>query len=184
MPALTVVMSTHNAMPYLPAAIRSICAQTFRDFTFLIIDDGSTDGTNDLLAQLSDPRIRVIRTPHRGVGVALNQGLALCETEFLACMDADDLALPERFERQLSFLRQNPEVGMVGCQFSYFSAPGTRVFSPFLPCDHDGIMRETLGRRLAIAHATLMFRTLVLRAVGGYRVRGHGSRLGCVPPDG
>ena len=168
-------MPAYNAMPYLPEAVRSILDQTVRDFTFLIIDDGSTDATGAYLEQLTDPRVRVVRAARRGLGAALNHGVDLCETEFLARMDADDVSLPLRFDRQQAFLRQHPEVGMVGSQFGYFGGDRRSVLSPSLPGDHDEIVEQTLKGNLAIAHGTLMFRTSVLRAVGGYRVAGMGE---------
>ncbi len=175
MPLLTVLMPTYNAMPYLPEAVRSVLGQTLRDFTFLIIDDGSTDGSGEYLEQLADRRVRVVRAARRGLGAVLNHGVGLCETEFLSRMDADDLSLPPRFDRQWAFLQQHPEVGMVGSQFGYFGGERRLLPSPSLPCDHDEIVEQTLKGNLAIVHGTLMFRTSVLRAAGGYRLAGMGE---------
>ena len=168
MSAVTVLMSVYNGMPHLPPAVDSILNQTFEDFTFLIINDGSKDGSERYLNQLDDPRIQLVHQLNRGLGAALNTGLAMCKTEFLARMDADDMSLPTRLEAQLSFLRSHSEVGMVGTQFSYFGAEGRRVFSPHMPCGHETIYTDLLHARLSFVHASLMCRTSVLRQISGY----------------
>ena len=176
MPAtVTVLMSVYNGMPFLPEAVDSILNQTLQDFAFLIINDGSTDGSGEYLGQLDDPRVQLIHQPQKGLGAALNTGLAACETEFLARMDADDVSEPTRLEAQLSFLHSHQEVGMVGTQFVYFGAGGRTVFSPRMPCDHETIYRDLLAGRLSLVHASLMFRMRILRGIGGYRVEGMGE---------
>ncbi len=132
MAEVTVLMAVYNGMPYLPEAVDSILKQTLQDFRFLIINDGSTDGTEDYLNRLTDQRVQVVKGPHRGLGVALNMGLAMCKTEFLARMDSDDIALPTRLEAQLRFLRCHKAVGLVGTRVSYFGTSGRSGFSH--PC--------------------------------------------------
>jgi glycosyltransferase involved in cell wall biosynthesis len=173
--AVTVLLPAYNAMPYLTEAVRSILEQTLQDFLLLIIDDGSTDGTGDYLAKLRDPRITAISRAHCGLGATLNEGLALCETEFLARMDADDVSLPHRLEAQVAFLRRHPAVGMVGTQFSYIGANGTRVPSPRVPCEHAAITADLLEKHLSLVHGTLVFRTSLVRSIGGYRIAGIGE---------
>jgi glycosyltransferase involved in cell wall biosynthesis len=174
-PLVTVVLPTHNGMPYLPQAVASILDQTLRDLSLLIIDDGSNDGTADYLESLTDPRVEVVRGTNRGLGVVLNHALSLCRTEFLARMDADDLSHPRRLEKQLAFLRSRPQVGMIGSQFDYIGGSGKRVPSPPVPCDHNTIMAELLRGNLAMVHASAVFGTAVLRQIGGYRIRGTGQ---------
>jgi hypothetical protein len=102
-------------------------------------------------------------------------GLALCETEFLARMDADDVALPDRIATQLTFLTQHREVGTVGCQFSYLGPSGRTGFSSRLPCDHESIYADLLRVRHALCHATIVCRTTLLKQIGGYRISGCGQ---------
>jgi glycosyltransferase involved in cell wall biosynthesis len=173
-PLVTVVLPTHNGMPYLPQAVASILDQTLRDLSLLIIDDGSNDGTADYLESLTDPRVHVVLGSHRGLGTVLNQGLELCRSEFLARMDADDLSWPRRLEQQLAFLRSRPEVGMLGTQFEYMAGNRKPVLSPSLPCDHATITAELLQGNLAIVHASAVFRTAILRRIG-YRIHGMGE---------
>jgi len=115
-PLVTVLMSTYNDAPYLAESVGSVLGQTFGDFEFLIVDDGSADGTRDLLGALRDPRVRVMRNVENlGLTRSLNLGLGAASGQFVARMDADDVCLPERLARQVEFLRSRPDVGIVGC---------------------------------------------------------------------
>jgi len=175
-PRVTLLMPFLNAMPYLPAAVESIQAQTVRDFTFLAIDDGSTDGSLEYLRSLQDSRIRVIADgSHRGLGGALNHGLAHAFTEFVARMDADDLCSPDRLALQLEYLDQHQEVGALGTQFTYFGGAGKTGFARRLPLVHKAIYRDLMAGVLAVIHASLMMRTELLRGIGGYRLAGAGE---------
>ncbi len=172
---VTVLMTVYNSMPFLKNAVESILQQSFTDFTFLIIDDGSTDDCSDYLERLSDRRIRVIRQPNRGQGVARNVGLEICQSEFVAMMDADDVALASRLQCQIDFLKNNRDVGMVGTQFEYMGPRGRSGFQPPMACDHAGIVADLKRGRLAISQSSLMCRTSILRSIGGYRIAGCGE---------
>ena len=177
MPEVTVIMSVYNGMPYLPEAVDSIINQTVQDFIFLIVNDGSTDGSTEYLNQLTDKRIRVIHQANRGQGAARNVGFALCESEFIAMMDADDVAFQPRLEAQLHFLYKNKEVGMVGTKFVFLSPSGNRGFSPPLPNDHETIYKDLLRGRHALCQATLTCRASIIKKIGGFRVDGCGEDL-------
>ena len=177
MPEVTVIMPAYNAMPYLVEAVRSILSQTLKDFSFIIVNDGSTDETEKYLNQLTDPRVQVIHQPNRGQGAAKNAGLDLIRTEFVAMMDADDVSYPARLEKQLHFLRQHEEVGMVGTKVVYLSPRGRKGFSPPMPCDHETIYADLMRGRHAMGLACLMCRTSILKKVGGFRVDGSGEDL-------
>jgi glycosyltransferase involved in cell wall biosynthesis len=152
MPEVSVIMSVYNGILYLPEAVDSILKQTLQDFKFLIINDGSTNGTEDYLTRLTDQRVQVAKGPHRGLGVALNIGISMCKTEFLDRMDADDIALPTRLEAQLRFLRCHREVGLVGTRVAYFGVGGRRGFSPPVPLDHEAIYAGYLSGRGGLFH--------------------------------
>ncbi len=114
-PAISVVMSVYNGERFLAEAVESILGQSATDFEFLIVDDGSTDRTADILRSFDDPRIRLIVNPHNlGLTRSLNIGLAAARGRFIARMDADDIAVPDRFARQLAFFEANPEVVLAG----------------------------------------------------------------------
>lgn len=166
-PRLSVLMAAYNAMPYLPAAVESILAQTYRDFEFVIVNDGSTDNSPAYLDTLDDPRVRVIHQANAGLAAALNTGLEACRGEYVARMDADDLSLPERFERQVRFLDAHPAVGCVGCQTAQFG--DAKVGGPLhMPSTHEEICRALNDGRHALVHPSIMTRTELVRRVGGY----------------
>ena len=125
MSEISILMAVYNGMPYLPEAVRSIRAQTFEDWTFVIIDDGSSDGTADYLDGLDDPRIRVTHQENQGLGAALNRGLELCDTEFLARMDSDDIAYPTRLQEQLDFSARIPKWACWARRFNDWANPAS-----------------------------------------------------------
>jgi glycosyltransferase involved in cell wall biosynthesis len=130
-PRVSIVMPVHNGMPYLPLALDSILAQTFRDFELIAIDDGSADATADILARyaVAHGRIRVLTNPaNRGIVAALNIGLDAARGELIARMDADDIALPDRLRRQIAFLDAHPDHVLVGCSSSFIDASGAVTF--------------------------------------------------------
>ena len=115
-PSVSVCMPVYNTERYVAEAVESILAQTFGDFEFIIVDDGSTDGSRAILERYAerDDRIRLISRPNTGIGGARNEALRLAKGELIAVMDSDDVALPERFEVQLAYLREHPEVVCLG----------------------------------------------------------------------
>ena len=114
-PLVTVLMPIHNGEAFVAEAVESILGQTFRDFEFLIIDDGSTDGGVAIVEGYGDSRIRLVRNERQIELIqTLNRGLALARGRYVARMDADDISLPKRLERQVAFLEANPDVGACG----------------------------------------------------------------------
>ncbi len=173
---LTVLVPVYNGMPYLPEAVESILNQTLRDFTLLIIDDGSTDGTASYLDGLHDPRLRIVLQENQGQGAALNRGLAICDTKYVALMDADDISLPGRLKEQFEYMERDPEVVMLGTQVTLFA--GKREFrGAALPLTHEEIRRLLLRDKAAFCHAAGMFRTDVMKKIGGYRTMKSGQEM-------
>ena len=124
MPAVTVVIPTYNYGRFIGEAIRSVLTQTFQDFEIIVVDDGSTDDTPAVVATFDDSRLRFIRIENSGQSVAINTGLDAAQGEFIAILDADDRWRPAKLERQVAFLRSEPGVGSVLCNFVRFSADG------------------------------------------------------------
>ena len=115
-PIVTVLLPVYNGERYLREAVESILTQTLESFELLIVDDGSTDGTEAICRSFNDPRVRVHRyEENAGVVFALNAGIDLISTKYVARMDADDVALPSRLARQVAFLESRPDIAACGC---------------------------------------------------------------------
>jgi glycosyltransferase involved in cell wall biosynthesis len=115
-PTVSVIMPVYNTAEYLVEAIESILSQSLRDFEFIIIDDGSTDASGEILGRYKDidSRIRVERQENSGIVMALNKGMKMATGKYIARMDSDDISLPERLARQVAFMESHPEVGVCG----------------------------------------------------------------------
>jgi glycosyltransferase involved in cell wall biosynthesis len=172
---LTVIMPVYNAMPFVDEAVRSILSQDILDLEILALDGGSTDGSVDFLRSVEDPRLKVVAFEKLGLGATLKYGLEACTTPLFARMDADDRCAPSRLRKQLAFLEDHPEVGMVGTQFQYIGISGSGALSPEMPCDHDNITRGLYDKKLTLVHGSLVGRTQTVLRAGGYRVRGMGE---------
>jgi glycosyltransferase involved in cell wall biosynthesis len=120
-PKISVILSVYNAEATIELAIKSILAQTFRDFEFLILDDGSTDNTPNLIRKFKDPRIKIYKQKNAGIVRSLNKLIYLARADLLARQDADDVSHPERLQKQFKFMAQNPSYGIVGTQAFIFN---------------------------------------------------------------
>jgi glycosyl transferase family 2/putative nucleotidyltransferase-like protein len=170
--SVTVLMPVYNAAGYLHAAIESIRRQTYSEFEFLIVDDGSTDGSGDVLQRFAgqDSRICIIRGMHEGVAAARNRGLAQARGSIVICMDADDIAMPERIELQLAYLTRHPDVAAVGSALRLINKDG----DPLAPPTKYPLTAEEIRESLHMGHCALGQPTVAMRreaaiAVGGYR---------------
>lgn len=165
-------MPVYNAERYLYEAVESILNQTFTDFEFVIVDDGSTDASLDVLRKYEsqDTRIVLITQSNMGIVSALNNGLSQCRGELIARMDADDISLPERFAKQLEFLRRNPNCVAVGSSHLNIDADGDPLSIVYREADPEKlrqIMFENAGS--GMAHCAVLMRRGPLVQVGGYR---------------
>lgn len=114
-PMVTVLMPVYNGSLYLGEAMDSILRQTFYDFEFLIIDDGSTDTTVDIISSYSDGRIRLLKNEaNTGIAASLNKGIECARGRYIARMDCDDISMPERLYKQVLFMEQHPQIGVCG----------------------------------------------------------------------
>lgn len=169
-PTISVLMPVYNGERYLKQAIESILAQTFADFEFLIIDDGSSDRSIEILQTYAtqDSRIRLTLRENRGIPRTRNQLLAQATGEFVAIMDADDIALPDRFQLQVEFLRQHPEVVCVGGALDWIDEKGRLLGHCPMPQDDAELQKLMLGGISLLHHPTTMARRAALVQVGGY----------------
>jgi glycosyltransferase involved in cell wall biosynthesis len=162
-PKVTVLLPVYNGERYLREAVDSILTQTAPDLQLLAIDDGSTDGTAEVLSSYRDPRVRVhTHRANRGLIATLNEGLELAEGIYLARMDADDVAHPERLARQTRYLDAHPEVAIVGSDARSFGG-GTSSWA--VPCDAASV-RARLLFGCALAHSSVVLRPDLLRREG------------------
>lgn len=167
-PAVTVLIPAHNAGAFLREAVDSILGQTFTDFECLVIDDGSTDGAVEALRVIPDPRLRIERNPRNlGLIATLNRGLELARAPLLARMDADDLALAQRLEKQVAAFAVDPALTVMGTWAQYIDDHGSRGAVFRTPATHDGIVAHSLVGS-PFVHPSVMFRVAAVRAVGGY----------------
>jgi glycosyltransferase involved in cell wall biosynthesis len=163
-------MSVFNGARYLRDSIESILNQTYGDLEFLIIDDGSTDSTHDILYDVAreDSRIEVITREHRGMARSLNRGILAARGEFVARHDADDVSLPERLEIQVRFLDDHPEVAMVGGFAEIIDGDDRSQGDLIFPTDPSEI-RASASCALTFQHGSLLIRRESVLAIGGYR---------------
>jgi glycosyltransferase involved in cell wall biosynthesis len=173
-PRVSVLMAAYNSECFLGQSVESILGQTFADFEFIVIDDGSTDSTPQRLAEYAarDTRIRLEKNAENiGLTRSLNRGLALARGEYLARQDADDISLPQRLERQVDFLDRNPGTGLVGCALEIIDSQGARIGLRRPPENHESIIAEMLLKNNGVGHSAVMARLALLRELGGYDER-------------
>jgi glycosyltransferase involved in cell wall biosynthesis len=169
---VSVVMPVYNAARYLAEAAESILAQTYRDFEFVIVDDGSTDRSRQMLDDFArrDARIKIVRRPNTGIVGALNDGIAASSAPLIARMDADDVSLPERLEKQVAYMREHAECVALGARVTGIDPYGCMLFESEHKLAHDEIDAELLnGVGWAIVHPVAMLRRDALQQVGLYR---------------
>lgn len=170
-PALSVAMSVYNGASHLALAIESILNQTHVDFEFLILNDGSSDASADIIDAYAarDPRIRAIHRGNRGLIASLNQLVEESRAPLIARMDADDISLPERFARQMAFMAANPAYGVVGTWTSDIDEHGApfAVTGADHPTDHDAFI-ASIGHISMLCHPSVMMRRDLVLSVGGY----------------
>ena len=168
-PKVTVLMSVYNGEKYLPGTIESILNQTFTDFEFIIINDGSTDGTTRILESCSDPRIIIINNQKNvGLTKSLNKGLKIARGEYIARQDASDVSMPRRLEKEVDFLEKHKSTGLIGSSFQLISESGEPLAIQEVLTGNDEIKRALLEGN-QFSHGSVMFRKEYVENVGGYR---------------
>lgn len=168
-PRVSVIMPVYNAGPFVGQALKSILGQTFGNFELIIVDDGSSDRSGEIIRSFDDERIvRIENGRNLGLTVSLNAALKKSRGEFIARQDADDLSLPERLAKQIAYLDSHPTVGLVGCAFSVINEAG-RPLTDIRTVVEPGEISALLLQRNPIAHGTAVFRRACLEQTGFYR---------------
>ena len=166
-------MPVYNCAQYLREAIESILGQTFQDFEFIIINDGSTDNTPEILREYAnkDSRIRVINQPNSGIVTALNRGLKEAKGEWIFRMDGDDISLPYRFEAQIKMVEKNPSLVLVGGWCEQIDKDGISLKINKYPEKHEYLIKALENGRPFPPHPTAFYNKESVLKVGGYRGR-------------
>jgi len=165
-------MPVYNSEAYLTDSIGSILGQRYLDWELICVDDGSNDRSLAILLRYesADPRVRVITRPNTGVARARNDGMAVARGRYIAAMDSDDFALPERLSRQVEYMEAHPDCVAVGAAVRIVGPDLLPLQDELKPQDHETIDAQILaGDGSAIRQPVAMFRTAAVRAVGGYR---------------
>lgn len=169
MPEISVVMPVYNSSRYLKEAIESILSQSYADFEFLIFNDGSTDDSLSIIQSYKDKRIKLFSCKQkRGYVVHLNEGIRLAKGKYIARMDADDISLPQRFQKEIDFLERHKSIALVGCFGSIIDEKGMVTGSLPKPVGPKKI-KETCLYYGPHIHPTIMFRKDIVQEVGNYR---------------
>lgn len=172
-PAISVAMSVYNGERFLALAIESVLAQEFTDFEFLIVDDGSTDSSPQMIRSYaeSDSRIRPVLRENRGLIASLNEMIETARAPIIARMDADDICRPDRFAKQMAFLEQHPDYGVVGSwseDIGAFGEPLTRIGMADHPLTHEQLLQAIEVGGQLICHPAAMYRREIVQSVGCY----------------
>lgn len=197
-PRVTVLMSVLNGEAFLAEAIDSVLAQTFGDFEFVIVDNASTDKTPEIIGSYDDARIVHIRNPETlNLSQSLNKGLEIAAGEYIARLDADDVAMPDRLAKQAAFLDKHANIGLIASAATEFGGeqpfPGKTPAT--LPPTGHYALTAALSENSIIAHSSIMYRRDTARDIGGYdeayaycmdyllyfRLVARGHELACLP---
>lgn len=172
-PDITVLMPAYNAEKYIGEAIGSVLQQTYTNFELVIVNDGSTDGTLPVISSFDDERIVVINQPNMGVAEALNTGLKQARAPYIARFDADDICYAYRLEKQIRFLKDNPDYILVGSEAKYILENGDFLFDfHCIAYSHEQIM-EKLYFYCPFVHPSVMYQKQTVIDAGGYPADAH-----------
>lgn len=168
-PLISVVMSVFNGEKYLPYAIESILNQTYRDFEFLIINNGSNDKTRDIILSYGDPRIKLVdNATNLGLSKALNKGCKLARGKYIARLDADDTAHPTRFKKQINFLEKNEDVAVLGTDYTLIDGLDNVIKNVSLPISDEGIFFKICFTSSPLCHSSVIINKNVLQSLNYY----------------
>ena len=169
-PTISVIMPVYNAERYVAIAVESILNQTYFDFEFIIINDGSSDQSLSILQKYAkeDNRIRLVTRENRGLVFTLNEMIEIAKGKIIARMDADDISLPNRLNTQYDFMLNNQHILASGCNSELIDEFGYKIGTHILPNEHQEIDYNNLRGRCSICHPSAVMRSKYLKNIGGY----------------
>jgi glycosyltransferase involved in cell wall biosynthesis len=168
-PAISVIMPFYNASNFLSEAVNSILGQSMKNFELIIINDASTDSSDNIIKNLKDKRIRYVHNKNRkGIVFNLNRGIELAQADLLARMDGDDVAHPQRFEKQFKFMQSHPKISLVGSYAEMIDENGKSLGKIIKPTAHEDIQRVCFFYGPFI-HPSVMYRKKAVVEAGRYR---------------
>src|SRR5690625_3522873 len=165
---VSVLMPVYNGEKFLRESIDSILNQTFTDFEFVIVNDGSTDTTVEIINSYNDQRIKLISQPNRGVSNALNTGLKHAVEKYIVRMDADDISHPTRIEKQYNFIKNNPEYKIIGSDANYITEDKEFFYRYHSPAYTHEEISEKIITHCTFLHPSVMYVKEDIIALGGY----------------
>jgi len=167
MPDVSVICAVKNGARYIAETIHSVLGQTFTNFEFIIVNDGSTDATAEIINSFSDARIIPINQQNSGVGAARNRALALAKSTYVAFVDADDVWLPHKLQVQIDFLKSHQQYDMVGAWCRIMDAEGNYLYTERKPETHAANW-HALQTKNVFTPSSMMVKTNAIRAIGGF----------------
>lgn len=170
---ITVLMPAYNVEEYIGEAIDSVLSQTFTNFELLIVNDGSTDRTKDIISAYRDERIVLVEQPNGGVSAALNTGLKSARGRYIARFDADDICYPHRLEMQYHFMEAHPDHVIVGSNADYMDVNGNYLFLYENKGYTDEEIRKLDKKICPFVHSTVFYKKDVVKNAGGYDPNAH-----------
>ena len=170
MPQVSVVTSVYNGEEYLEECVDSILNQTFQNFEYIILNNGSTDGTARILQRYTDPRLRIIHQENLGISKSLNKGINLSNSDLIARLDADDFSAPKRLEKQVTFMEKHPDIVLCGSR--WLELAGEKLSKQIVDfVETDQAIKKSMSLFNPFSHSGVIFRKKTFITAGGYSER-------------
>jgi len=169
-PQVSVVTSVCNGEAYLEECVDSVLNQTFQGFEYIILNNGSTDGTARILQQYTDPRLRIIHQENLGIPRSLNKGIGLSSSDLITHLDADDYLMPQMLEKQVTFMENHPDIVLCGSRWlELVGEKLSKQIVAFVETDQD--IRKSMSLFNPFSHSAIIFRKKTFITAGGYSER-------------
>ena len=170
MPQVSVVTSVYNGEEYLEECVDSILNQTFQNFEYIILNNGSTDGTAKILQRYTDPRLRIIHQKNLGISRSLNKGIDLSSSDLIAHLDADDYSMPQMLEKQVTFMKKYPDIVLCGSMWrELIGKKLLKQIAAFVETDQ--AIKKSMSLFNPFSHSAVIFRKKTFITAGGYSER-------------